>query len=179
MIACSKQDYDELWFTRQAIGTTLDPHSAFLLARGLKTFDLRSRTMSANAQAVAKFLTGHPKISRLSYPGLASHPGHAVAARQMRGGFGGMMAFDVGEEQEDAKRFIRNLRLIYHAVSLATESSSYPPDVCFFARVADGFRRQGEHQMPVVGEQPVEILEDPRAGPVRPVRLPEWNRMRP
>lgn len=123
VIACSKQNYDELWFTRQAIGTTLDPHSAFLLARGLKTFDLRARTMSANAQAVAEFLTGHPKISRLSYPGLASHPDHDVAARQMRGGFGGMMAFDVGEEQEDAKRFIRNLKLIYHAVSLgATES---------------------------------------------------------
>jgi cystathionine beta-lyase/cystathionine gamma-synthase len=123
VIACSKQNYDELWFTRQAIGTTLDPHSAFLLARGLKTFDLRARTMSANAQAVAEYLTGHPKISRLSYPGLASHPGHAVAARQMRGGFGGMMAFDVGKEQEDAKRFIRNLKIIFHAVSLgATET---------------------------------------------------------
>ncbi len=123
VIACSKKDYDVLWFTRQAIGTTLDANSAFLLARGLKTFDLRAVTMSLSAQAVAEHLEGHPKISRIFYPGLASHPGHAVASRQMRRGFGGMMAFDVGDNQEDAKQFIRNLKLLYHAVSLgATET---------------------------------------------------------
>ena len=123
VIACSKDDYDELWFTRQAIGTTLDPHSAFLLARGLKTFDLRARTMSSSAQAVAEYLVGHPKISRIFYPGLPADPGHETAARQMHNGFGGVMAFDVGENQEDAKQFIRNLKLIYHAVSLgATET---------------------------------------------------------
>lgn len=123
VIAGTKKDYDELWFTRQAIGTTLDPHSAFLLARGLKTFDLRAQTMSLSAQAVAEHLEGHPKISRLFYPGLKSHPAHAAAARQMQRGFGGMMAFDVGNSQEDAKRFILNLKLIYHAVSLgATET---------------------------------------------------------
>jgi len=123
VIAGTKKDYDELWFTRQAIGTTLDPHSAFLLARGLKTFDLRAQTMSQSAQAVAEHLEGHPKISRLIYPGLKSHPAHAAAARQMQRGFGGMMAFDVGDTQEDAKRFILNLKLIYHAVSLgATET---------------------------------------------------------
>ena len=123
VIACSKGDYDALWFTRQAIGTTLDPHSAFLLARGLKTFDLRAQAMAASAQAVAEFLEGHPKVSRVFYPGLPSHPGHGAASRQMQGGFGGMMAFDVGDSQEDAKRFIRNLKLVYHAVSLgATET---------------------------------------------------------
>jgi len=123
VIAGTKKDYDELWFTRQAIGTTLDPPSAFLLARGLKTFDLRAQTMSQSAQAVAEHLEGHPKISRLIYPGLKSHPAHAAAARQMQRGFGGMMAFDVGDTQEDAKRFILNLKLIYHAVSLgATET---------------------------------------------------------
>jgi cystathionine gamma-synthase len=123
VIAGTKKDYDELWFTRQAIGTTLDPHSAFLLARGLKTFDLRAQTMSQSAQAVAEHREGHPKISRLNYPGLKSHPAHAAAARQMQRGFGGMMAFDVGDTQEDAKRFILNLKLIYHAVSLgATET---------------------------------------------------------
>lgn len=123
VIACSKQHYDELWFTRQAIGTTLDPHSAFLLARGLKTFDLRAQAMAASAQAVAEFLQGHPKIPRIFYPGLPGDPGHKTASLQMRNGFGGMMAFDVGDDQEDAKRFIRNLKLIYHAVSLgATET---------------------------------------------------------
>jgi len=122
-IAGSKEHYNRLWFTRQAIGTTLDAYSAFLLDRGLKTFNLRAEAMAKGAQAVAEFLAQSPKISRLWYPGLPSHPDHAVAARQMRRGFGGMMAFDVGRDEEDAKRFIAALKTIYHAVSLgATES---------------------------------------------------------
>ncbi len=122
-IAGSKEHYNELWFTRQAIGTTLDAYSAFLLDRGLKTFELRAAAMARGGQAVAEYLAGHPKISRLSYPGLATCPGHDVAARQMHDGFGGMLAFDVGEDIEDAKQFISNLKTIFHAVSLgATET---------------------------------------------------------
>ncbi|MFP4502600.1 MAG: trans-sulfuration enzyme family protein [Candidatus Hydrogenedentota bacterium] len=122
-IAGDKDAYTALWFTRQAIGSTLDPHSAFLLDRGLKTFPLRAEVMNRNAQVVAEALHGHPKIARLSYPGLPHHPGHAIAASQMHNGFGGLLAFDVGENQEDAKRFINQLAVIYHAVSLgATET---------------------------------------------------------
>jgi len=122
-IAGSKERYNDLWFTRQAIGTTLDAYSAFLLARGLKTFELGAAAMARGAQAIAEFLQCHPKVSRLSYPGLPGHFGHAIAAKQMHRGFGGMLAFDVGDDQEDAKRFIKHLKVIYHAVSLgATES---------------------------------------------------------
>ncbi|HOW73401.1 MAG TPA: aminotransferase class I/II-fold pyridoxal phosphate-dependent enzyme [Phycisphaerae bacterium] len=122
-IAGSMEHYNQLWFTRQAIGTTLDAYSAFLLERGLKTFELRAEAMARGAQIVAEFLAEQPKVSRLAYPGLASCPGHTVAASQMQCGFGGMLAFDVGEEEEDAKRFIAALKTIYHAVSLgATES---------------------------------------------------------
>jgi cystathionine beta-lyase/cystathionine gamma-synthase len=122
-IASSKAIYDELWFTRQAIGTTLDPYSAFVLDRGLKTFDIRAERMAENGMAMAKFLEGQPKVSRLFYPGLESHPGHETASRQMHNGYGGMMSFDIGDNQEDAKKFIDALNLIYHAVSLgATES---------------------------------------------------------
>jgi cystathionine beta-lyase/cystathionine gamma-synthase len=122
-IAGSKEHYNRLWFTRQAIGTTLDAYSAFLPDRGLKTFELRAEATARGAQAVAEFLAKHPKVTRLSYPGLASHPGHAVAVRQMHGGFGGLLAFDVGEDEEDVKRFVAALKTIYHAVSLgATES---------------------------------------------------------
>ena len=122
-IAGSKEDYNRLWFTRQAIGTTLDAYSAFLLDRGLKTFELRAAAMARGAQAIAEFLGDQPKISRLAYPGLKSHPDHAVAARQMKRGFGAMLAFDVGEDEQDAKRFIAAMKTIYHAVSLgATES---------------------------------------------------------
>jgi len=122
-IAGSKEHYNRLWFTRQAIGTTLDAYSAFLLDRGLKTFNLRAAAMARNAQAIAEFLFKHPKISRMAYPGLGDSPGHAVAARQMHQGFGGMLAFDVGDDEEDAKRFVAALKKIRHAVSLgATES---------------------------------------------------------
>ena len=122
-IACSKTHYDELWFTRQAIGTTLDAYSAFLLDRGLKTFELRAEAMAHRAQRIAEMLAGHPKISRLMYPGLPGSPGYGVAVKQMQRGFGGMLAFDVGACQEDAKRFINKLKVVYHAVSLgATET---------------------------------------------------------
>jgi len=122
-IAGSKEHYDNLWFTRQDIGTTLDAYSGSLLERGLKTFELRAEKMAANAMAVAKYLSGHQKVSRVYYPGLKEDPGHSIAAKQMRNGFGGVLAFDVGRNQEDAKKFISELKVICHAVSLgATES---------------------------------------------------------
>ncbi|MBN2401550.1 MAG: aminotransferase class I/II-fold pyridoxal phosphate-dependent enzyme [Spirochaetes bacterium] len=118
-IACStKEYYDKLWFTRQAIGTTLDAFSASLLERGLKTFDIRARKMSENALKIADFLDGHPKITKVYYPGLKTDPGYKIAVKQMRNGFGGMLAFDVGDTQEHAKKFVENLKKIIHAVSL-------------------------------------------------------------
>jgi len=118
-ICCSTKDYyDELWFTRQAIGTTLDPFPASLLERGLKTFEVRAAKMAENAMAIAEFLSEHPKITRVCYPGLESDPGHKIACKQMKRGFGGMLAFDVGKTQKQAKKFVEKLKIIYHAVSL-------------------------------------------------------------
>ncbi len=122
-IAGSKENYEELWFTRQAIGTTLDAYSASLLERGLKTLDLRAEKMATNAMAMAEFLAQHPKVKRILYPGLKNDPGHEKASKQMKNGFGGLLAFDVGNTHEDAKKFVSALNVIYHAVSLgATES---------------------------------------------------------
>ncbi|MBN2293382.1 MAG: PLP-dependent transferase [Pirellulales bacterium] len=122
-IAGSKECYNELWFTRQAIGTTLDAYSASLLERGLKSLELRAERMASNALALAEFLAGQTKVSNVRYPGLQSDPGHEVAIKQMHDGFGGVLAFDVGETQDDAKKFIDALEVIIHAVSLgATES---------------------------------------------------------
>jgi len=124
VIACPDQKtYDDLWFTRQAIGTTLDAYSGSLLERGLKTFEIRAAKMAQNAQVMAEYLKGHSKITRIFYPGLSDDPGHQVAKKQMEKGFGGLMAFDVGSDIEDAKKFISSLDVIYHAVSLgATET---------------------------------------------------------
>ncbi len=118
-IVCSKKEYyDELWFTRQAIGTTLDAFSASLLERGLKTFEVRAAIMSKNAYEIAKFLKEHKNISEIYYPGLETDNGYKVAKAQMEKGFGGLVTFDVGDKEDDAKRFIENLNRIYHAVSL-------------------------------------------------------------
>lgn len=162
-IAGSKEHYNRLWFTRQAIGTTLDAYSAFLLDRGLKTFELRAAAMAQGAQRVAEFLTDNPKISRLSYPGLPSHAGHDVAARQMQRGFGGMLAFDVGEDEEDAKRFIAAFKTICHAVSLgATESLICIPYLTTMLYLPPERRTTfGVHKNTVrlsIGIEPAEVL---------------------
>jgi cystathionine beta-lyase/cystathionine gamma-synthase len=94
-----------------------------LLERGLKTFELRAQTMADNALAMAEYLAGHPKIFNIQYPGLKTDPGYDVSCRQMKNGFGGVLCFEVGKDQEDAKKFIDALNVIIHAVSLgATES---------------------------------------------------------
>jgi len=122
-IAGSKEDYEKLWFSRQAFGTTLDAYSASLLERGLKTFEVRADRMSRNAMEIAVFLESHPKVTRVIYPGLINDNGHCVALKQMHEGFGGMMSFDVGNSHEDAKKMISNLNHIFHAVSLGSTES--------------------------------------------------------
>jgi cystathionine beta-lyase/cystathionine gamma-synthase len=93
------------------------------LERGLKTFELRAERMSFNAQAIAEFLKTRNKITRILYPGLPEDKGYNIAKHQMHRGFGGILAFDVGKNQEDAKNFISNLNTIYHAVSLGSTES--------------------------------------------------------
>src|SRR5580658_411895 len=80
---------------RGVIGGVCDPHAAFLVGRGLKTLTLRVDKQNATSQAVAEWLANHPKVERVFYPGLASHPTHAVARAQMRG-FGGLVSFEIG-----------------------------------------------------------------------------------
>jgi cystathionine beta-lyase/cystathionine gamma-synthase len=122
-IAGSKEMYERFWFGRQAFGMTLDAYSASLLERGLKTFAIRAERMASNANEIARYLQGFSQVSNIRYPGLSEDPGHSVARMQMENGFGGMLAFDVGDSIEDAKRFISGLKVIYHAVSLGSTES--------------------------------------------------------
>jgi cystathionine beta-lyase/cystathionine gamma-synthase len=95
----------------------MDPEAAFLLIRGMKTLEIRVERQCRTAMAVAKFLEKHPKVARVHYPGLASHPDHALAKRQMRG-FGAMMAFDHKGGLAGAKRFGNRIRVFLLAASL-------------------------------------------------------------
>lgn len=99
------------------LGGSADPEAAFLLSRGIKTLALRVKRQGENALAVAQFLEQHPKVERVHYPGLASHPDHALAKRQMRG-FGSMLAFDLKGGLPAARRFCDSVKLFLLAASL-------------------------------------------------------------
>lgn len=99
------------------LGPTLDPHAAFLLERGLRTLPLRVRAANHNAQTLAEHLARHPAVQRVHYPGLPTHPQHALARRQMPGGYGGLLAFDLASF-DDAKRLLDGFRLVRNAASL-------------------------------------------------------------
>jgi cystathionine beta-lyase/cystathionine gamma-synthase len=103
--------------TRRLLGGVMDPQPAYALSRGLKTLPLRVARHNANAMAVAQFLDGHPAVERVYYPGLASHPDQAIAARQMSG-FGGMVCVDVKGGQQGAYRAFDRLGVIKRAASL-------------------------------------------------------------
>lgn len=100
-----------------SLGGSMDPEAAFLLIRGMKTLELRVRRQEQNALAVAKFLEGHPQVARVHYPGLASHPDHELAKRQMSG-FGSMLAFDMKGGLGAARNFCDRVRLFLLAASL-------------------------------------------------------------
>jgi methionine-gamma-lyase len=99
------------------IGGSMDPEAAFLLIRGMKTLEIRIERQCKSAMAVAKFLEKHPKVARVHYPGLPSHPDHKLAKQQMRG-FGGMLAFDHKGGLAGARRFGDRIRVFLLAASL-------------------------------------------------------------
>jgi len=98
-------------------GPVMDPHQAWLILRGVRTLPLRMERAQSNAMQLAKFLSGHPKVSWVRYPGLPEHPHHELAGRQMDG-FGAMLCFGVKNGLEGGKTVMNNVRLITLAVSL-------------------------------------------------------------
>jgi methionine-gamma-lyase len=99
------------------LGGSMDPSAAFLLNRGIKTLRIRVERQCRTAMEVAKYLARHPKVRRVHYPGLASHPDHALAKRQMSG-FGALLSFDLKGGLKAARRFCDRVRLFLLAASL-------------------------------------------------------------
>src|SRR5690606_3550171 len=102
---------------RGVLGGVADPQNAFLLERGIKTLGVRVRQQNQTAQAVAEFLESHPRIERVWYPGLPSHPDHAIAKAQMKG-FGGVVSLEVAGDMETTIKFVDSLQIPYIAPSL-------------------------------------------------------------
>jgi O-acetylhomoserine (thiol)-lyase len=105
------------------LGPALSPFNSFLFLQGLETLHLRLPRHSENALAVAKHLKKHPKVSWVNYPGLASHPSHANAAKYLKHGYGGMVGFGIKGGLVAGKKFINAVKLISHLANIGDAKS--------------------------------------------------------
>jgi cystathionine beta-lyase len=119
VLVCKEQDLaKEIYRIQNSSGAVCGPQDAFLVLRGIKTLHLRVQRHCENGEKVAHFLNDHPKVDKVYWPGLASHPNHKVAKKQMDD-FGGMVSFSlVGNHQEDAFRLVKNVKIFALAESL-------------------------------------------------------------
>jgi methionine-gamma-lyase len=135
----------------KGMGGVLAPFNAYLIARGMRTLALRVERANSSALAIARWLAERTDVARVHYPGLPSHPGHAIASRQMRG-FGALVSFELAGGLEAGARVLENVRLISHAVSLgdvrslithpaSTTASTMPAADRRLAGIGDGLIR--------------------------------------
>jgi cystathionine gamma-lyase len=153
--------YARLKFLQNSIGAVPAPMDCFLALRGIKTFALRMRRHGENGMRIATWLDRHPKIERVFYPGLESHPQHELARRQMSG-FGGMMSFLVKADLEGTRRFLAGVRLCALAESLGgVETLIEHPAIMTHASVPPEVRSQiGIHDNLVRLSAGIEAPED-------------------
>jgi len=134
--------YKKLLFLQNGIGAIPSPFDCFLVMRGLKTLAVRMKQHQVNAMAVAKFLEAHPKVERVRYPGLVSHPQHEIAKKQQTG-FGGMVTFWLKGGLDQSRHFLENLQIFQCAESLGSvESLAEHPAIMTHASVPPEQRKQ-------------------------------------
>jgi cystathionine gamma-lyase len=134
--------HERIQFLQNAVGGVPSPFDSFLVLRGLKTLHVRMERHAENAMKVARFLERHSQVEQVSYPGLESHPQHALARRQMKG-FGGMLTFVIRGGLEAARAFLKNLRVFACAESLGgVESLIEHPAIMTHASVPPATRAQ-------------------------------------
>jgi len=146
-------------------GGVIDPHPSYLLIRGLKTFELRMERHNENGQRVAEYLESNKKVKRVYYPGLASHPHHDVAKRQMKG-FGGVVTFEVKDDVSYALEFMSHLKIINIGPSLGGVESliTHPATISYYSvpreeRLALGIK-DGLIRLAVGVENAEDIIND-------------------
>jgi cystathionine beta-lyase/cystathionine gamma-synthase len=134
LISKSEEMAEKIGYLQNAMGGILSPFDSFLVLRGIKTLAIRMDRHNANGLAMAQYLENHPKVKRVYYPGLSSHPQHALAKKQMKG-FGGMISFELGS-REAAEGFLNRVRLCSLAESLGgVESLISHPETMTHASV--------------------------------------------
>jgi methionine-gamma-lyase len=160
-----KQLIDPLAKMRRLLGGVMDPIPAFALGRGMKTMPLRLAQHNANAMTVAQFLEGHPNVARVYYPGLASHPDHAIAKRQMSG-FGGVVTVDVKDGKDGAFKAFDRLQVIKRAASLGGVESlcSLPILTSQFGLTDEELEKagvsKGMMRLSIGLEDPADLIDD-------------------
>jgi cystathionine gamma-synthase len=163
-LCCNQPHFDNLWTHRKILGGVMDPLTAFLAARGLKTLELRIRHQNKSAMQIAAFLEKQAGIKTVYYPGLSSHPDHEIARRQLRG-FGGMLSFEIDGDFDQTKDFMDRLQVIKLATSLGgvTSLANQPITNTHAALSPENRAKAGISESLVrlsVGIEPVESLID-------------------
>ena len=144
------------------VGAVISPFNAWQIFRGSVTFPLRMQRINQSTQAVAEWLERRKNITFVSYPGLPSHPGHALAKRQMKNGYGGVISFGVAADDKTVERFCAALRVITFAVSLGHDESLIFPQPSYDERILlypEQFRK-GFIRFSVGLEEPEDIIGD-------------------
>lgn len=162
LLCCNQPYFDNLWTHRKILGGVMDPLTAFLASRGLKTLELRIARQNQSALQIAAFLEKHPRVRTVYYPGLSSHPDHEIAKKQLKG-FGGMLSFEVDAGFEQTKDVMDRLKVIKLATSLGgvTSLANQPITNTHAALSPEDRAKSGISESLVrlsVGIEPVEIL---------------------
>lgn len=123
LVARTQELFDRLWYTQNATGAVMSPFDSFLVSRGVKTLQVRVEKQSQSALELAEWLQKDPRVSRVLYAGLPTHPGHELAQRQMKGGFGGVLTIEVKGDFAKVKRVAESTKLFALAVSFGAVES--------------------------------------------------------
>lgn len=165
MMTNNKKIKETLWTLQNSIGPSQSPFDSWLILRGIKTLAVRMEQHQKNAFVIAKWLEKHPKVDRVIYPGLKSHPQHAIAKRQMHG-FGGMITFFIKGGVKESRKFLEKVKLFYLAESLGgVESLIEHPAIMTHASVPKEVRESlgitdGLIRLSVGIENVDDLLED-------------------
>lgn len=165
VLAGKKSLVQQVYNFREINGASLQADPAYMIARGMKTLELRIERQNSSALTIARYLKSHAKIKEVYYPGLEHHTGHEIAKRQMRG-FGGMMSFALDGNYDHVKKFLTNLKLVHLAASLGSVSTlAGPPRTTSHVELTEAQRAQlgipeGLIRYSVGIENPEDLLND-------------------
>jgi methionine-gamma-lyase len=166
VVAGSRSMLERIWHCLVALGPVPDPFAAWLLLRGLRTLPLRVARQNQTAVETAQFLEHHPAVARVHYPGLESHPQHALARRQMPGGFGGLLSFELRGGFAAAQAFIGTMRIPRRAVSfggfesLATQPAAMWQGSIGAAKALEAGIGEGLVRLSIGLEHPLDLIAD-------------------